>query len=273
VLTENELRGPAWQRLFRDVYACATVPLTHELRARAAAGLLVPSAVVSGASAAVLWGLTDLAGPDEDVELTVPPERSRPVVQGVRVRRARLASGEVTQLRRIAVTSAATTAAVRAGRGPLDEAVVVLDRFVAAGILDLTTIRATAATATGRGCRQTRAAADLADGLAASPQETRLRLLLHRSPLPRPVAQHTIRDAAGFVARVDFAWPAQRVAVEYDGVWHAEPGQFAVDRRRLNRLTAAGWRVVFVTAEDLHRPRQLLARIAAALGASAPSGG
>jgi hypothetical protein len=36
-------------------------------------------------------------------------------------------------------------------------------------------------------------------------------------------------------------------------------------RRRLNRLTAAGWRVVFVTAADLHDPVQLLARIAAAL--------
>jgi very-short-patch-repair endonuclease len=55
------------------------------------------------------------------------------------------------------------------------------------------------------------------------------------------------------------------VALEYDGLWHAEPGQFAQDRERLNRLTAAGWRVVFVTAADLRRPEQLLARIAAAL--------
>jgi G:T-mismatch repair DNA endonuclease (very short patch repair protein) len=44
-----------------------------------------------------------------------------------------------------------------------------------------------------------------------------------------------------------------------------EPGQFAKDRRRLNALTAAGWRVIFVTAADLHRPAELLARIAAAL--------
>ena len=65
----------------------------------------------------------------------------------------------------------------------------------------------------------------------------------------------------------DFAWPEHRLAVEYDGVWHAEPGQFAADRRRLNRLTAAGWRVLFVTAGDLCRPRQLIARIAAALEA------
>jgi very-short-patch-repair endonuclease len=69
------------------------------------------------------------------------------------------------------------------------------------------------------------------------------------------------------VARVDFAWPERRVAVEYDGAWHAEPGRFARDRQRLNRLQAAGWRVVFVTAADLYRPDELLARIAAALAA------
>lgn len=264
VLTANELRGPAWQRMFRDVYACATVSLTHELRARAAAGLLVPGAVVSGVSAAVLWGLTDLAGPEDDVELTVAPDRPRAVVAGVRVRRATLAPDEVTARRRVPVTTAAATAVAVSGRGPLDEAVVVLDRFVAAGAVDLRTIRATAASATGRGCRQARSAADLADGLAASPQETRLRLLLHRSSLPRPVAQYTVRDRDGFVARVDFAWPEYRLAVEYDGVWHAEPTQFAADRRRLNRLTAAGWRVLFVTAGDLRRPQQLIARIAAA---------
>jgi very-short-patch-repair endonuclease len=63
-----------------------------------------------------------------------------------------------------------------------------------------------------------------------------------------------------------FAWPGARVAVEYEGAWHGEsPQQVAADRRRLNRLTAAGWTVVFVTAEDLHDPDRLVARIAAEL--------
>ena len=64
---------------------------------------------------------------------------------------------------------------------------------------------------------------------------------------------------------MDFAWPELRLAVEYDGAWHAEPGQFARDRRRLNRLQTAGWTVVFVTAADLHRPAQLLATLRGAL--------
>jgi very-short-patch-repair endonuclease len=86
-----------------------------------------------------------------------------------------------------------------------------------------------------------------------------------RAGLPSPVAQYRVFDDDGFVGRVDFAFPDQRIAVEYDGLWHAEPGQFAKDRRRLNRLTAAGWRVVFVTAADLWHPQRLLARLVAEL--------
>jgi very-short-patch-repair endonuclease len=107
----------------------------------------------------------------------------------------------------------------------------------------------------------------LADGLAGSPQETRLRLLICRSGLPTPVAQHRVLVHGREIARVDFAWPDRKVAVEYDGLWHAEPGQFAKDRGRLNRLREAGWTVVFVTAADMHRPTELIARIAAALAA------
>ena len=81
-----------------------------------------------------------------------------------------------------------------------------------------------------------------------------------------PVAQHRVLDRHGrFVARVDFAWPELKVAVEYDGSWHAESGQFGRDRRRLNRLREAGWTIVFVTAADLHDPERLLAMIRSAL--------
>jgi hypothetical protein len=69
-----------------------------------------------------------------------------------------------------------------------------------------------------------------ADGRAGSPQETRLRLILHRSALPRPVPQYTVRVDGRFVARVDLAWPEAKVAVEYEGVWHGERQQVAHDR-------------------------------------------
>lgn len=91
---------------------------------------------------------------------------------------------------------------------------------------------------------------------------------MHRAGLPPPVAQYRIVDGGRFLARVDFAWPDRRLAVEYDGLWHAEERQFTQDRRRLNLVHAAGWRVVFVTAADHHDPTRVLDEIAVALAAT-----
>jgi hypothetical protein len=243
------------------------VEVTHQLRAAAAAQLLVPGAVVSGRSAAVLWGVRTAADPTDDVELTVPPGSSACTAPGVRVRRWPLEPEEIRRRGRTPVTSPVRTA-IDIGRevGPVEESVAVLDALVVAGQVPLEDVRRAAAGATGPRCRRARSVVSLADGKAGSPQETRLRLLLHTSALPRPIAQHAVFDADGrFVARVDFAWPDHRLALEYEGAWHGQPQQVAKDRARLNRLTACGWRVIFVTAADLHDPVRLIARIAAAL--------
>lgn len=263
LLTPAQLRGPACRRLYRDVYADARMADSHRLRARAAARLLLPGAVVSGPSAAVLWGV-DLADERDDVELVLPPGAHPRRIPGVRVRRIPLDPGDVRVLDRVRVVSPLVAVVRAASLLEPDEAVVAIDRMVAAGVVGLASVRSRVAMPGAASARVRRACAR-ADGLAESPQETRLRLLVVDGGLPAPVAQFVVRDAGGFVARVDFAWPDRRVAVEYDGAWHAGPGQFARDRQRLNRLQAAGWTVVFVTAADLHRPTQLLATIRAAL--------
>jgi Protein of unknown function (DUF559) len=263
LLTPAQLRGPACRRLYRDLYADARVPDTHRLRARAAARLLLPGAVVAGLSAAVLWGV-DLADERDDVELVLPPGSNPRRVPGVRVRRMAVVPADVRVLDRVRVVSPLTATVRVAALLEPDEAVVAIDRMVAAGIVDLEALRARAAT-TGAASARVRRACARADGVAESPQETRLRLLMADGGLPEPVAQYVVRHEGREVARVDFAWPERRLAVEYDGAWHAGTGQFAEDRRRLNRLQAAGWTVVFVTAADLHRPAQLLATIRAAL--------
>jgi very-short-patch-repair endonuclease len=232
------------------------------------ARLVIPGAVLSGRSAAVLWGV-DLAGPDDDIECTVGTDCRAGTVRGVRVTRRALAEADVTRRSAVRVTTPLRTALDLGRITPPDDAVVALDRILRSGVVNLRDVRAAAAVMTGPGCRQVRRAADLADGLAESPQETRVRLLLHRSRLPRPAAQHVVRRPDGtFIARVDFGWPAQKVALEYEGAWHGERQNVAQDRRRLNELTAAGWTVVFVTAADLVDPVALMARIAAALAAS-----
>ncbi|GAB3299609.1 DUF559 domain-containing protein [Geodermatophilus aquaeductus] len=263
LLTPARLRGHSCRRLFRDVYVDARVPDSHRLRARAAAGLLLPGAVVSGLSAAVLWGV-DLADERDDVELVLPPGSHPRRVPGVRVRRLAVPPGDVQVLDGVRVQSAAAAAIRAAAVLDPDEAVVAVDRMVAAGVVALDEVRARAAVP-GRASPRVRRACSRADGLAESPQETRLRLLVVDGGLPAPVAQYVVTHEGRFVARVDLAWPGLRVALEYDGAWHAEPGQFARDRRRLNALQAAGWTVVFVTAADLHDPVRLMATIRAAL--------
>jgi hypothetical protein len=248
------------------VYADARLELTHRLQA-AGVGLVMPArAVFGGRTAAVLWGAADLAAATDDVEVVVPPGTRWTPGPGVRVRAADPGDDAVLAPRGQRRTSRVRTAVDLIRRGAVDDAVVLLDMLVAAGVVALADVRtAVGALPRGRGTRLAREVSTLADGLAASPQETKVRLLVHRSSLPRPVAQYVIRHDGRFVARVDFAWPEHRLALEYDGLWHGEPGQFQRDRRRLNALLAAGWRVIFVTAADLYRPEELLRRIAVAL--------
>ena len=266
LLTPNQLRGSAWRPLFQDVYVDAAVEVTHRLRAIAAASLLVPDAVVSGASAAVLWGV-ELATATDEVELTMPRGSHGRRHPGLRVRRAHLEDGDVGRRHGVAVTAPVATALRVASVLRGDEAVVAVDRLVTARVVDLALLRARAAVPRATSAR-VREVCALADGLAGSPQETRLRLVMRRAGLPTPVAQYEVLHDGLFVARVDFAWPEHRLAVEYEGVWHGDPAQVGKDRRRLNHLREAGWTVVFVTAADLHDPLRLAAMIRAALAAS-----
>ncbi len=260
LLTPAQLRSSAWQRLYPDVYACTSLDVDHAVRAHAVARLLLRDAVVSGRSAAVLWGV-DLADAAEPVSASVDPSCRAGALDGVVLTRRTLSADEVTRRGATRVTTPLRTALDLCRGRPLDDAVVDLDRFLAGGLVDLASVRSAARVLTGRDCRHVRSVAALADGLAGSPQETRLRLLLARAGLPAPVAQFVVRDGARFVARVDFAWPEHRLALEYDGAWHGGTAQFRADRARLNAVTSAGWRTVFATAADLRHPADLLRRL------------
>jgi G:T-mismatch repair DNA endonuclease (very short patch repair protein) len=267
VLTVDQLRSASWRRLRRDVYADAALPVDHRLLVLGVSVISPKEAVFAGLSSVVLAGGRDFATADDPVEVVLPPgTRWRPGGD-VHVRNAAMSDDEVVVDRRgLPRTGPIRTAVDLIRRSPLDDGVALLDRLVVAGLADLAAVRAAAADLPkGRGSKLARDVSRLADGLAGSPQETQLRLLMSRAGLPPPVAQYRVFDDDGFVGRVDFAFPDHRIVVEYDGLWHAAPGQFAKDRRRLNRLTAAGWRVVFVTAADLWHPQRLVARLVAEL--------
>lgn len=79
-----------------------------------------------------------------------------------------------------------------------------------------------------------------------SAYETRLRLRLIRHGLPEPEISWVLRDATGaFIAELDLAYPAWKVAVEYDGRVHAEDmRQFARDADRWDAIRECGWQHV-----------------------------
>jgi very-short-patch-repair endonuclease len=71
---------------------------------------------------------------------------------------------------------------------------------------------------------------------------------------------------------VDFLWRVEKLVVEVDGHgFHGHRAAFERDRRRDQRLVAAGYRVIRVTWRQLvGEPLAVITRIAQALVAGAP---
>ena len=61
--------------------------------------------------------------------------------------------------------------------------------------------------------------------------------------------------------RVDLAYPAVRLAIEYDGRDHREPGRAIRDLRREAYLTRCGWDVLRLRASSVYDPRETAIRV------------
>jgi very-short-patch-repair endonuclease len=263
-LTRDQLRGPAFTRLHYDVYTRASTPDTHELRCEGAALILPPAAAITGRSAATIRGV-ELARADDPVEVIAPAETRITRTSGVRLRRTPVLDDERRGWGRGSLaTPLRMTLDLLVGR-TLPDAVADLDALLRRGLVDLPAVEAMTATRSDRGIVTARRAVELADPRAESRPESRARVWLVLAGL-NPQPQYWIEDSRGRLACVDLAFPAQRVAVEYDGSWRdGERWALNRDRERLNRVQAAGWEVVFVTAALLSDPDRLVRTVQAAL--------
>jgi very-short-patch-repair endonuclease len=101
-----------------------------------------------------------------------------------------------------------------------------------------------------------------------SPMETRLRMLIVLAGLPEPRVNYKVRDAHGnVIVRFDLSYPAERLAVEYDGRQHVEVvAQWESDEERREYLDEIEWRIVKVRSYGVYRdPGRTVERVWRAL--------
>ena len=106
-----------------------------------------------------------------------------------------------------------------------------------------------------------------------SPLEEAMYAVIAARGVPMPEHHGPIDPGdGGVIIRPDFVWRARRLVVEVDGAGtHLTRHAFEADRRRDQRLTAAGWRVIRVTWRQLHdEPARVAALLGGLLAGDAP---
>ena len=271
-LAANAIPERAMRALYDAVYPGVYVPsgidLTASQRARAAWLWSRRRAVVTGQSAAALLG-AKWVDPLAPAELASENRRPPPLIV---VHTDTLLDDEVSQVDGVAVTTAARTAFDIGRRTPRLLAVQRLDALANATDVKAMDVEAVAAKHPGaRGVRRLEQMLQLVDGGAASPQETRTRLVLIDAGFPAPRTQIPVLDPSGdLIARIDMGWEEFRVGIEYDGAQHwNDPAQRTRDIDRLAALADSGWMIIRVSSDMLrYRPGTMLYRVGAALSAA-----
>jgi len=220
-------------------------------------------AIVSHRTAALVWGLVE--SPPDEVTLTVVDSdcRSRP---GLRLHRAaRIDRSDVQAQRGLPLTSAARTLLDLAGGASGVELEDALAKARGRRLVRDEEIRAAISRAPNRrgASRMSRLlGSGRRSGFTRSKAERRLRALVEAAQLPQPLVNVPL---LGYT--VDFLWPDQRVVLEVDGLaYHAGAAAFTRDRRRDQRLTAAGYLPMRATWDDLTEEfLPFVARLAQAL--------
>jgi hypothetical protein len=264
IVTPHRLRTD-FETVHRNVYIPRGKKLTPVTRAIAAWLWSGRSTSLAGLSAAALhrtaW-----------IDDWLPAElnrRSRDKARGIILHSDTLDDDEMCARDGILLTTPARTGFDLGRRKGLTTAVIRLDALMHATGLKVADVELLAERHRGvRGLVQLRQVLLMADGGAESPYETKTRLVLVRSGLPRPQTQIEVLNEWGAVlARIDIGWEEWKVGVEFDGAQHwTDPVQRTRDIDRLAELEARGWAIIRVSADLLrHRPHVVVARTRSAL--------
>ncbi len=271
-VTRAQLESAEWTSPFFGYHRATRVRDDVRQRILDVVAVMPARGAIGGWASAYLQGVAYLdgrtaRGPDGEPVLVVIPPDVRMNRPGVHAMRGVLNPADVVESGGIRCTNGVRTAFDVLRLAPdLTEAVVAGDCLLHAGLTTVSAITAYAdAHQHRRGVRRLRATLPLLNGLAASPPESRLRLLCHRAGLPPMMVNVPIYDLDGtFLGIVDLLEPTTGLALEYDGEYHRELGQQTKDNHREGKLEQAGLTVLRVTALDLREPRSLAHRISRA---------
>ncbi|MPY77441.1 MAG: DUF559 domain-containing protein [Actinophytocola sp.] len=242
-----------------------------EFRCRAAAALLAagPNAALSSHSALVVRGIT--AADAAPIHLLLPYPCKRRRRTDVAVHHNHLIDYDtehVAGLRTVMLPHALTEVLCRGSRRT---AIACADQVLASvphgerDALRTTIGERIRSRRDRRGTLQATELLDLARGDSESPAESWTLLGLVEGGLPIPEQQVSITDIDGNeIYRLDFAWPAFRVAVEYDG-FTAHELRAVQDAARDADLRRRGWTVIHATADDLRDSSRLITAVTEAM--------
>jgi hypothetical protein len=272
---EHGLRAALRDGMMMQLWPGVVVPRARalDLRTRAAAAVLFvgDGAVLSGPTAACLYGCTAVEG--TDVHVTVPYSRWVRRRPGLAVHHDRLGERDVGELLGLPVlvfdlviAELLCTQPRRLALACADQAIASVGPARSGRFIEAVQERLSRRD-DRRGTTRGTVLLSLATGKAESPPESWLRLLVADAGYPLAVPQHEVRDLDGRVVyRLDLAWPELRIALEYDG-YEAHENRECHDAERDTRLMARGWLVIRARAEDMKDSRHLLDRLAQAFAA------
>jgi very-short-patch-repair endonuclease len=218
-----------------------------------------PGAALSHGSAAALWRmLTGAVGAPEVLRTGV--NREGPA--GVRLRRTNRL--EATTHHNVPITTPARTLLDLAATGSSGRLELALNEARSLRLVNQAALEALATS--GRpGSRAIRTLLADAPGFTRQEAERRLKALILRAQLPRPLTNTQV-----CAQEADAFWPEHRLVLEVDGyAVHGRRDAFERDRRLDQQRAAAGYRTVRVTWRQLTgEPEAVVARLAGALARS-----
>lgn len=275
------VKAGRWVRVRRGAYVLGEIHARldlagrYDLLCRAAVRQAVTPVVLSHTSSLAQWGCPLWDAGLTEIHLTRPDRRSQRREAQIAHHKGVLADGDVAERNGLLVTSPVRAVLEYTTLADVEHSLVEIDDLLHRKLVELAALRARyAEMAQWPNTLITDLVLRLADGRSESVGETRARYLVWSQGLPPPKVNYPILDEYGReVARVDLAWPAYGLFLEFDGKVKYErllnKGESASDvvfreKQRedmICRLT--GWRCIRIVWADLYKPEVTAARIRA----------